>query len=210
MSRELPLFLIDAGELLQHVSRVVYRGSPLYYGRNGTNRYDDPARTYGVLYLGRDLSTALMESVFHKHQWLADEKRSIALKEVESRLVRAVGVLNDVRLADLTAEGVMAGYFGLNLEQLASRDYTHTQQVSAQVHAMLGDDGQPLFAGVLYPSRNNYPAKSIALFERAAARVGVVDDIDLVDHVDWPRFVATYRVGVEPDPGPVEPDDEAS
>ena len=95
----------------------------------------------------------------------------------------------------------MAGYFGLNLEQLASRDYTHTQQVSAQVHAMLGDDGQPLFDGVLYPSRNNYPAKSIALFERAAARVGVVDDIDLVDHVDWPRFVATYRVGVEPDPG---------
>lgn len=86
MSRELPLFLIDAGELLQHVSRVVYRGSPLYYGRSGTNRYDDPARTYGVLYLGRDLPTALMESVFHKHQWLADEKRSIALKEVESRL----------------------------------------------------------------------------------------------------------------------------
>ncbi|MBZ0146838.1 MAG: hypothetical protein K8F62_04740 [Pseudorhodoplanes sp.] len=30
---ELPSFLIDAGELLQHVSRVVYRGSPLYYGR---------------------------------------------------------------------------------------------------------------------------------------------------------------------------------
>ncbi len=58
MSRELPLFLIDAGELLQHVSRVVYRGSPLYYGRSGTNRYDDPARTYGVLYLGRDLPTA--------------------------------------------------------------------------------------------------------------------------------------------------------
>jgi hypothetical protein len=50
---------------------------------------------------------------------------------------------------------------------LASRDYMHAQQVSAQVHAMLGDDGQPLFDGVLYPSRNNYPAASIALFERA-------------------------------------------
>jgi len=210
MSHELPSFLIDAGELLQHISRVVYRGSPLYYGRSSTNRYDDPARTYGVLYLGRDLPTALMESVFHKHQWLADTKRSIALKEVQGRMVRAVGVLDDVRLADLTAPGVMAGYFGLNLEQLASRDYTHTQQVSAQVHAMLGDDGQPLFDGVLYPSRNNYPAKSIALFEHAGAKVSVIEDIDLADHVDWPRFVATYRIGVEPDPGPVEPDDEAS
>jgi hypothetical protein len=167
MSHELPSFLIDAGELLQPVSRVVYGGSPLCYGRSSTNRYDDPARAYGVLYLGRDLPTALMESVFHKHQWLADTKRSIALKEVQSRMVRAVGVMADVLLADLTAPGVMAGYFGLNLEQLASRDYMHAQQVSAQVHAMLGDDGQPLFDGVLYPSRNNYPAASIALFERA-------------------------------------------
>ena len=84
MSHELPSFLIDAGELLQHVSRVVYRGSPLYYGRSSTNRYDDPAQAYGVLYLGRDLPTALMESVFHKHQWLADTKRSIALRAAGS------------------------------------------------------------------------------------------------------------------------------
>jgi len=210
MSHEPPSFLIDAGELLQHVSRVVYRGGPLYFGRSGTNRYDDPTRTYGVLYLGRDLPTALMESLFHRHQWLEDTKRSIALKEIQARMVRAVGMLEDVLLADLTAPGVMAGYFGLNLEQLASRAYTHTQQVSAQVHAMRGNDGQPLFDGVLYPSRNNYPAKSIALFERAGAKISVVEDIDLVDHVDWPQFVAAYRIGVEPDLSPMEPEDEAS
>ncbi|WP_322999601.1 RES family NAD+ phosphorylase [Castellaniella sp.] len=206
MSHALPSFSINAGELLQHLSRVIYRGSPLHYGSNSTNRYDDPTRAYGVLYLGRDLPTALMESVFHKHQWLADTKRSITLKEIQGRMVRAVGVMADVCLADLTAPGVMAGYFGLNLGQLTSRDYTHTQQVSAQIYAMLGDDGQPLFDGVLYPSRNNYPAKNIALFERAGTKVSVIEDIDLVDHVGWSCFVATYRIGVEPDPGPVEPD----
>ena len=198
----MPPFRIDVGELLQHVSRVVYRNKSLYYGRDGTNRYDAPARNYGVLYLGRDLPTALMESVFHKHQWDKDAKRSIALAEVESRLVRAVGVLEALLLADLTAEGVMAGYFGLNLEQLASRSYTHTQQVSGQVHAMLGGDDAPLFDGVLYPSRNNYPAASIALFERAEKKVKVIEDIDLPDHADWARFVADYGIGVEPDPGP--------
>jgi len=156
---------IAPGELLQHVSRVAYRGEPLYYGRDGTNRYDDPIRNYGVLYLGRDLPTALMESVFHKHQWDRDTRRSIALAEVQSRLVRAVGVVNDLQLADLTAKGVMAGHFGLTLEQLASRDYTHTQQISVQVHAMVDADNVPLFDGVLYPSRNNYPSTSIALFE---------------------------------------------
>jgi hypothetical protein len=32
----------------------------------------------------------------------------------------------------------------------------------------------------------------------------------MVDHVDWPRFVATYCIGIAPDSGPVEPDDETS
>lgn len=59
---------IDAGELLQHVNRIAYRDSPLYYGRDGTDRYDAPTRDYGVLYLDRDLPIG---SVFHKHQWLA-------------------------------------------------------------------------------------------------------------------------------------------
>lgn len=50
MSIGLPSFRIDAGTLLQHVSRVDYRGKPLHYGREGANRYDAPARDYGVLY----------------------------------------------------------------------------------------------------------------------------------------------------------------
>jgi hypothetical protein len=210
MSIELPSFQIDAGELLQHVSRIDYRDKPLYFGRDGVNRYDDSGRTYGVLYLGRDLPTALMESVFHKHQWLTDAKRSITMTEIQSRLVRAVGVLQGLCLADLTAPGVMAGYFGLNLEQMTCRDYRHTQQVSARIHTIIGEHGLPLFDGVLYPSRNNYPAASIALFERAKDKVKVFADIDLVDHVEWPRFVTNYCIGVEPDPGPIEPDDDAT
>lgn len=210
MGISLPTQRVSAGELLQHVSRVAYRGTLLHYGRDGTNRYDDPAKHYGVLYLGRDLPTALMESVFHKHQWDRDAKRSISLAEVQSRLVRAVGVLHDLQLADLTAEGVMAGYFGLNLQQLTSRGYAHTQHVSGQIHAMRGADDVPLCDGVLFPSRNNYPAASIALFERAKDKIKVLEDVDLVDHVDWPKFVVNYRIGVEPDPGPATRDDEVT
>jgi hypothetical protein len=99
----------------------------------------------------------------------------------------------------------MAGYFGLNLAQLASRGYGHTQRICAQVHAMKDAGGAARFDGVLYPSRNNYPAASIALFEQAAHKVKVFEDIDLTDHVQWPRFVEDYRIGVEPDPGrPIE------
>ena len=43
---------LAAGELLQHVSRVAYRGQRLHFGSDGTNRYDAPDGRYGVLYLG--------------------------------------------------------------------------------------------------------------------------------------------------------------
>ena len=43
-----------------------------------------------------------------------------------------------------------------------------------------------------------------SLFERAERKVKLIEDIDLPDHADWPNFVADYRIGVEPDPGPVE------
>ena len=59
--RRMRMYLID-------VNRIAYRDSPLYYGRDGTDRYDAPTRDYGVLYLDRDLPIG---SVFHKHQWLA-------------------------------------------------------------------------------------------------------------------------------------------
>src|SRR3546814_20119738 len=109
-----------------------------------------------------------MESVFHKHQWLEDTKRSIALKEVQARMVRAVGVLDDVLLADLTAPGVMAGHFGLNLSQLARPADTHTQQMSAQVPTMPGNPPQTQCAGGIYTQRDNHHPTTNTTLEDAA------------------------------------------
>lgn len=126
---DVPARVIPAGELLQHVSRTAYRGTALHFGRSGGNRYDDPALRFGTLYVGFDLSTALMESVFRQHRWSRRAKRVITRTEVFSRMVRAIGVLEPLSLADLTAPGVMASQFGLNLAQLASRRYAHTQRI---------------------------------------------------------------------------------
>ena len=106
-------------------------------------------------------------------------------------------------LADLTAPGAVVQHFGLNLSQIASRRYTHSQCISKAVYQAIDTAGVPAFDGLLYPSRNNYPASCIALFERAANKVRCVDDIDLVDHVGWPAFVRDYRVAVVDSPLPV-------
>jgi hypothetical protein len=49
----LPIQTVDARTLLQHVSRGIYRDRPLYFGRDCVSRYDDPAKSFGVLYLGK-------------------------------------------------------------------------------------------------------------------------------------------------------------
>ena len=195
---DVPSRIIPAGELLQHVSRSAYRGTALHFGRSGGNRYDDPALRFGTLYVGFDLPTALMESVFRQHRWSRRAKRVITRTEVYSRMVRAIGVLEPLSLADLTAPGVMASQFGLNLAQLASRRYAHTQRIAALVHELAEPDGAHRFDGVLYPSRNNHPAACAALFDRAAEKLSLVDDIALRDHVDWPSFLSNYQVVVLP------------
>ncbi len=195
---DVPSRIIPAGELLQHGSRSAYRGTALHFGRSGGNRYDDWALRFGTLYVGFDLATALMESVFRQHRWNRRAKRAITRTEVYARMVRAIGVLEPLSLADLTAPGVMASQFGLNLSQLASRRYVHTQRIAALVHALAEPDGTPRFDGVLYPSRNNHPAACAALFDRAAEKLSLVDDIALRDHVDWPSFLTRYQVFVLP------------
>jgi hypothetical protein len=92
----------------------------------------------------------------------------------------------------------VASQLGLNLSQLVDRRYVQSRGVSAMVHAIRDAAGQPRFDGLAYPSRNNPPATCAAVFDRAAAKLTTVDDIDLRDHADWPAFLAEYKVLVLP------------
>jgi hypothetical protein len=193
---EIPVHTVAAGTVLQHVGRLTYLGTQLYFSRNKECRYDDPLKVYGVLYLGFDLNTSIMESVFHKHQW-SRGARTISTAEVSKRMVRFVGVKKKLRLAHITAPGIMAPVLGLNLSQLLSRRYGHTQRLSAHVHRNLDSNGKE-YDGILYPSRNNYPADCIALFSRAASKIVLQRDIELVHHRHWPSFVVQHKVKIVP------------
>lgn len=195
---ELPARTLAAGALFQHVSRQRYAGTPLHFGRSGENRYDDPSCGFGVLYLAFELDTGLMETVFHAHQWHRRAQRFVTLSEVHSRLVRLVGLMQPLELADFTAPGAMAAALGLNLSQLSSRRYLHTQRASARVHAERDAAGAPRFDGLLYPSRNNQPGVCAAVFDRAAHKLAVIDDLPLDRHADWPGFVTRYAISVRP------------
>lgn len=192
---KLPQRTLAAGTLLQHLSRTEYLGTPLHFGRQAIHRYDCPDRAFGVLYLAFDLDTILMETMFHGHRWSRRRLRTVELSEVDQRIVRAVGVVRDLSLADLTAPGAMAAGLGLTLSQLASRRYRHTQRV-AQLVEQSTDAESRLLDGTQFPSHNNYPAACIAVFDRATDALEVIDDIALREHAGWPAFVANYTISV--------------
>jgi hypothetical protein len=188
LSLPLPTLELPPTQFLYHVSRTAYAGSALYFGCHA-NRYDDPHGRFGVLYVAFDLATALMESMFHAHQW-SDSRRVIDAATVSERLVREIAAIERLHVVDLSAPGAMAGHFGLNLHQLTSRDYAHTQQIAQLSHA------QPDVDGILYPSRNNYPGMCLALFDRCKDKIGLLDDVPLERHRRWSAFVDDYAIQV--------------
>ncbi|MFP5393616.1 MAG: RES family NAD+ phosphorylase [Gammaproteobacteria bacterium] len=187
MKVALPTRVVKRGAALVHVSRTQYARMPFYFG-SASNRYDDPAGRYGVLYTAFNLPTALMESLFHSHEWSAAPGRVVNTNEIDERLVRHLGVLEPLAVLDLTQEGVMAGRFGLNLEQLSGRDYTHTRRIALMAHR------EPDIDGIVYPSRNNFPGTCLALFDRCRDKVASVVDIPLPQHPGWPSFMEQYRI----------------
>jgi hypothetical protein len=197
-SAAIPRCAIAAETLLVHISREAYRGSPLHFGAAASNRYDAADKSYGVLYAAFDLPTALMESVFHKHRWPSRKRRTITRTELNQRMVRMIGALDDLVLADLTAANMVASVFGLNLSQLSSRNYRHTQALSAVVAAQTDDTGTAVFDGIRYPSHNNYPGPCVAIFERARDKIDTMADVRLPLHKDWPAFTSSFAVTVLP------------
>ena len=105
---EIPPRVLTSGSLPQHVSRLEHQHSPLHFGRHAYHRFDASDGGFGVLYLAADLATALMESVFHAHDWQHTDRRLISEAKLDRRLIRVTCPTIALTLADLCAPGAMA------------------------------------------------------------------------------------------------------
>jgi hypothetical protein len=200
-----PIHVLPRAALLQHTSWVQYAGSPLYFGRARSNRYDAPDGSYGVLYVAEALDTCLMESVFHQNEWATQAVRSIARSRIEQTIVRFIQPQRDLRLFDLSTHGAATRSFGLNLNDLTTRDYAALQGISKAVEAMEAGSPDLRFDGLRYASRNLTGAHCMALFDRSSlhgtpdaflSELRLLADVPLVRHRDWPSFVRDYGVAV--------------
>lgn len=150
--RSLPLKKIEAP-----LHRICSRKPFLFYGKDGSSRFDDPQKQYGVLY------AALAPEAAFAEVFLRELSRMLI---DEADLGRRVLVRIDctVRCVDMTGAG---------LRQLSCDNRLATEKpynVTGQWSRALYEHSQKP-DGIIYLSRHNPRFKCVALFDRCAPRV---------------------------------------
>jgi hypothetical protein len=141
-------------------------GEP-YFGRHAANRFDDPDKRFGTCYCGRQLDTAIAETVLHDE---VPEKGRFRIRQedIEARYLVTFAAGDDdgvLRLADLTGPHLkrLGGDNSLSAEQ----PYDVPQTWSAAVHAHPAK-----VDGFLYVSRQLNDKKAVVVFDRARGKFG--------------------------------------
>lgn len=134
------------------------RRDPLFFGRTGQWRYDDPERRYGVLYVAAGLEGAFVEGCLHDAT-VGTSTPLLSERFLEQRCVAKIRFAGRLRLVDLTGPGLAA--IGADA-RLCVGDYRIAQLWS---RAIWRHPQQP--DGVLYLSRHNPKILCAAVFDRA-------------------------------------------
>ena len=131
---------------------------PVFFGKTGRGRFDDPEGEYGVLYAAEDAFGAFVESFGR-----APGRNIVSWQKLRSRPLSRIGPAEtdaSLRLVDLTGAGLAR--LGATAV-VSSGPYTAAQRWS---RALYEHPGRP--DGLLYRLKYDPSRKGVAVFERAA------------------------------------------
>jgi hypothetical protein len=156
---------------------------PVFFGRTGLNRFDDPLREYGVLYAAEDELGAFIET----YGTIATVT-STALAE---RALSMIATSRSLRLADLRGHGLAR--IGADARLFAGA-HADAQRWSRAVwsHPAQVD-------GLCYPARRDPSRLSFAVYSRAAPVVAATDRDGFLSPANRPlaaRILDHYKVGL--------------
>ena len=139
---------------------------PLFFGRSGMKRFDDPRGEYGVLYAATDPYGSFVETFGQLRT------HPISSSELKRKGLARLMVRNRLGLVDLAAPGALAHLSADS--RLFAADYEIAQLWSRAFYEY------PLarLDGLLYPARHDHTRTSIAIFDRA-------EGIELVERHHW-------------------------
>lgn len=139
--------------------------NPLYYGRTGRNRFDDPSGRFGVLYLADSVDCAFAETFGHSVSERYDplETKLLAVEDLRSRRLWSLWPIQDLRVADFSGPGLAR----LNLDGSINTtgDRNLSQAWAAWIHSC--QKGRRRIDGILYNSRHYPQGQCLAVFNSA-------------------------------------------
>jgi hypothetical protein len=134
------------------------RRRPLFFGRTGQWRYDDPKGTYGVLYVAADFEGAFVEGCLHDAA-VGTTTPLLSERYLRKRCASKIRFAGRLKLVDLSGSGLAT--IGADA-RLCVGDYRVAQRWS---RALWSHPQQP--DGILYLSRHNPSIMCAAIFDRA-------------------------------------------
>jgi hypothetical protein len=137
--------------------------SPIYFGRSRANRFDAADSSFGVMYAGRDLFCAFVETF----AWAAGT-RIVTTAELQQRAVLELKAVRPLRLIDLTRSGALVR-IGAD-SRLFSGDHGAAQRWSLALHDHLSKPD-----GLIYPSRLDPKKHGLALFEDRTPELAILN-----------------------------------
>lgn len=132
-----------------------------YFGRAGLHRFDDPDRSFGVLYLGDSPHCCFVETFGRSEH----STRIVTSHSLQQRALAHVEFQQPTRVVDLTGAGL--AHISAD-SRLVTGSYEVAQRWSVSLWA---HPEQP--DGVLYRSRHDPARLCLARFERASSLIQV-------------------------------------
>jgi len=148
--RELPL--VPASGRLYRVHRT--RHTPLFFGKTGGNRFDDPRREFGVLYAGCSGACAFVETFAEPL-----DVPFVTWAELAGRKLSEIEIVRPLRLASLVGRDLRR--LGADARLFAA-EHDVAQAWSRALH-----DHPARPDGIRYPARHDPGEQAVALFDRA-------------------------------------------
>lgn len=162
-TRKLPLVTVKGS--LYRIHRTVQHWR--YFGKNASERFDDPLKRYGVLYVSSRPEAAFAEVFL----------RTLSLMVVDEVDLRARSLTsfaaNSLRCLDLTGSGLRK----LWCDNRISTEKPYTT-VGLWSRALYTHPQQP--DGIIYRSRHNPRFRCLALFDRCAAKLSARSSEELM------------------------------
>jgi hypothetical protein len=156
---------------------------PLFFGKAAANRFDDPVRKFGVLYVGLSPEAAFAETL------LRDPPRQlIAESEVAVRRIARIRVRRPLRLLQAYDEGLARA--GLTAE-IGTCEYDRSQSWAAAFHAH-----PAAIDGIAWRGRHDNGTFCVAVFDRAVGKLGGAIKSSEVSEIQLKSFADRWCFGL--------------